>query len=691
MGIGIDINLIKKEVADKLGISIQQLEEEISRIQQEAPGLISEKVALLILLERRGMHDVELINRIASEHAITRIADVYPGMRGITLIGRITRNLLPYGQKTIGFILDDGTERCLVLIIGERNRLIYRQLGLERGDLVLLRNVSSASKYVKFKKIYVDDESEISYLEDTDLLMYPVNIIPLPSILSVADIIKIQDDLIENREEIDLRGVVVWISKMREIKKQERTIRYLTLKLSDENDNTKTLRIVLWDKLAEYCENHLYIGDLVEFYGGVIKRNKYLRGKEPRVTLEAHFGNLASLKVLGSQRDRISSLNESMRANLFAFVLTKPTIKSYLDSNGLESKVAFFSIGDETGQIRVVVWRPDVIEVCEKIDIGNKVRVIGVVKTSRYRANQLEIHIHSYLDKIELNPHFFPKNLEKQKDSIISQFTGSKKITPKQIKYIIEDFSEIPLNSYVDIKGLLLDVRKTKKETGPLGIAHLQDYNKNEIIAMIWNRDILQELLNVPYGNLIIIRNAKSPKEIRGEQKVVFVGDKSYIEALSSQTESLIPLSDVHEDEIRRVFGTIIEVEEVGQKRFCSKCGLPVISQTDEGYICEQEHITEGVVIPTVVLIIDDDIKSARVFIKGRIIRNLLRELNISEEEAYSFDQEIFEKIKKKLVGSEIIIEGKIIEKSIDTDFIILAERIDKPEIEELIKALERE
>lgn len=691
-----NINMIKKDIAERLKISVQELEEEIDEIKSEAPGLITDKVALMILMERRGITDPEIVKKLTTEYAILRISDLSPGMFGITVMGRIIRETRSQKNDEKRVIIDDGSGRALIIISG-RNKDMYKKIGFEPGDILLIRNAKVLKKYGLVNYLIADDESELLYIEETDMLQYPLGFIPQKNPpLTIKEVYKIAKELVDEGSEIDVRGIVSWIGKVDVVKRNtKKEVKKLTLRLRDEVDENISMRVIVWGDNASHMARELIVGVLLLLEGAVVKKNEFLSRKLGEEVIELHAGNLSNYKILDVKRDKITELKPGSKAVIFGFVLGNPRIRTYTDSEGKERSYMVFYVGDETGNIRVVTWKEEEVSKLSKLGNGDKVLVKGVVKESKFGKSLIEMHVSTQGDNVIVDPKLFPKDLTIEK--VQKGDKGKEGLEAREIK-TVDVFTDLPLDAYVNLKGFFVELRELTKEGGPIAVARIQDKLGNEVALMIWDTEILNAFSTIRTGEIIIVKNAKTPKEDRGRGPVVFLGRRSEIISVGKRSEeddyeyeiSLRPIRDAKENPHGFFFGTVIDVEFIGRMRFCKECGFPIISSSEEGEVCLKGHISEGKEKLTVVLVVDDDIEAARIYVTGKYAVNLLNETGFLVNEILIND-DLKELVKSRIIGQEIIFNGEMSEESVDTNYVGIVKEILKPDPNKLIKIIEKE
>mgnify|MGYP000241628663 CR=1 FL=1 len=86
-----NIEELKSHAASVLKISIEELERRILEVKRNILGIASDKMAILYLLSQEGSLDPEIIEKVTAQYAIMRLSELRPGMRGVSVLGRIIR------------------------------------------------------------------------------------------------------------------------------------------------------------------------------------------------------------------------------------------------------------------------------------------------------------------------------------------------------------------------------------------------------------------------------------------------------------------------------------------------------------------------------------------------------------------------------------------------------------------------
>lgn len=688
-----DLSVIKEEIAKRLGISLSELDEELRNIRSEAPGLISEKLSLLLLIEREGIIDQELVRKLSSETFFSPIIDLRPGMQGITVIGRIIRFLRSRYPNKISLLLRDKTGEAVIVIHG-RNVELFKKMGFEVGDLLMIKNANVSKSSTFLKKIIVDDESEIYYLEEADLIKYQIGLIPRASkSFGVSELLRLIDEESPGLQEINVRGIVSWIGNLSEVKiSKVKKMKKMTFGIRDERNLDESIRVIAWGRIAEDISKELKINQIILLEGCSLKENQYLTKRTGKKVFELHVGNLSNFRIIGLKRIMIDDLKPGLRAEIYAYVLSNPIVKSFIDRDNKEREVLYCYIGDESAIIRLVVWRQDIIEVLKNLSPRTRVQVTGSVRESKFNEGRLEIHVSSEKDTVKIEPNEWPKELEWESVKKIKLNMGHE----KRIE-LINDFSRVPLSSIMHIEGYLKSIKRSVRKEGPLGIASLVDKNGNEVVLMIWNEGIVNKLESLKEGTPIRIMNVRSPRSQKADIPVLFAGDRSKLtiiknretSELSNFTENMRSISNARTG-IDTIFGTVIDVLFIGERYVCPQCGLPIVSKSGEGDVCPRGHIVKAVKKLVLVLLMDDDIRVAKAILTGERVKKIVEELGFNLRNLMS-NKDLLDLFKLKFVGQELLLKGEVSEESLDTDFTIVIQEILRTNVNKLKNAIQQE
>jgi len=205
-------------------------------------------------------------------------------------------------------------------------------------------------------------------------------------------------------DDIAFTAKVTDVGELREFERDDgRDGRVLNAEVADE---TGSVRITLWDKMAEEATEQLEPGDVIGVAG---------RPKEGYTGVEVHVDDVddevdETIDVRVGDTHDVDDLSLGMSGvNVRGQVLEADSVRTFERDDGSEGKVASLTIGDSTGRIRVTLW-DDMADRVRKLDTGTPVEVVdGYV---RERDGDLELHLNdrSSIAEIDESIEYVPDN-----------------------------------------------------------------------------------------------------------------------------------------------------------------------------------------------------------------------------------------------------------------------------------------
>jgi len=215
------------------------------------------------------------------------------------------------------------------------------------------------------------------------------------------------------------------------------------------------------------------------------------------------------------------------------------------------------------------------------------------------------------------------------------------------------------------------DVRefKTEKREGRVGNVLVGD--ESGVLRMVcWDDGCIDKLSSANDGDILKVMNCYA-RDNNGFVEIHLGGGGDFevnpegesvgqvSEARSSFGQKLIRLKDIKEGEFVNIFGTVVQVFEPRFYDACGECSKKLVLEGDS-YVCSAHGKVAPKSVPIVNAFFDDGTGNVRVVGFREIGAKML---GISVEELLGLKEDVpaFEKIRSKVLGSQFILNGKVI------------------------------
>jgi replication factor A1 len=194
-------------------------------------------------------------------------------------------------------------------------------------------------------------------------------------------------DIEAEMEEVTFLGKVTSVGDVRTFEREEEDREEGRVLNADVADETGSVRITFWDRMAVEAEENLEAGDVIRVGG---------RPKDGYNGVEVNVGDIesdpdAAVDVQIAGRHDIDSLSLGLSdVNVRGRVLETDAVRTFDRDDGSEGKVSNLLLGDETGRIRVTMWDARA-ERAEELEPGDAVEVVDGY--TRERDGSLELHV----------------------------------------------------------------------------------------------------------------------------------------------------------------------------------------------------------------------------------------------------------------------------------------------------------
>ncbi len=270
-------------------------------------------------------------------------------------------------------ILADSTGSMQVVFWNERAADVE---GLKSGDLIRVLHARARKNNAGNLEVHVESRSQVTVLERA----------PSERPQSTAPVMKLRD-LKGGMMGQTIRVQVVRKNEVREVKRLTgETVKVGRILVGDD---TALAALSLWDTAADIT-SQVKEGD-VFVVQGVSVRERYGEislnaGKNSQIQIEATAENAEPVSAIR----KVSELeNAKNLVGVEGTLIEEPTVREVLTSQGENVQVGTLRLGDDTGDVRVTLWRQNA-QLASKLRKGMKVRIFGLrVRTGLGDATEL--------------------------------------------------------------------------------------------------------------------------------------------------------------------------------------------------------------------------------------------------------------------------------------------------------------
>ncbi|MDI6859261.1 MAG: OB-fold nucleic acid binding domain-containing protein [Methanocellales archaeon] len=209
--------------------------------------------------------------------------------------------------------------------------------------------------------------------------------------LGILETMKIGEISLDQKN-VSFVGKVTQVDEPREFSRDDGSLgRVANLIVSDE---TGSIRVVLWDELADLVKvDELPMGQMLKISGYV---------KDGYAGIEVNVGRNGRLEFIAdmdikTKMYKISDIASGMSGiNIIGKVLSTGETRTFSRKDGSEGYVCGLTIGDETDRIRVVLWND---HTKEKFAIGDVIEITNGYSRENYGRTEIHLDRHGKIEK----------------------------------------------------------------------------------------------------------------------------------------------------------------------------------------------------------------------------------------------------------------------------------------------------
>jgi len=321
-------------------------------------------------------HFLEKIGKITRKHKKVNILGV---VQNVYPPSEFKRRNGTYG-KVMRLELRDETGQIIAVLWNEK---VDELKDVKKGDYIQVMNARIKERLDGGLELHVENATRIETLAETPPHYEPTLAFP-------AQLIKVKE-LGPGMRDVNILARVMHVGEVREFKRPSgEEGRVSTLLIKDETDS---IYLNLWEDKATLSQQ-IRPGDVLLATGsytrerlGKIDLNV---GKQGLLALNPAVTEVEKLPPYVEEKVKIAEIKEEGGpVTLEGTVTTTPTIREVVTSQEEKVTVASFELTDDTGKIRVSVWRK-LANIVKDLSAGTRIKIKNAY-IKRGFSNQLEL------------------------------------------------------------------------------------------------------------------------------------------------------------------------------------------------------------------------------------------------------------------------------------------------------------
>lgn len=666
-----NIEELIQKISQKTELSRAEIKRKIEEKQEELGFFVNEIAAAHIIAKDLGvpLGRPELKKR--PKLTIESLKKMEPGLSGVGISARILRVYQPIefereGIKSIlaPILLHDGTDTIRTILWGAMARRITEKQ-VERGSIIRIKQGYTKLGRNQELELHLGDRGLLEIDTETDSdFSDPDN--------EILDL----DSLDEEMVEIDTKAIVLRVGNIVTFNRADGTegrVSNLFLK-----GKRATRRMAFWDSRAEVPFDFTR-GDEVLIQGANVRLDR--DGKPElhatRATYVTKIGHhtlpdLDEVKVAEPEDQEIieKKLIEIESTDVLVTVIARKGPQSesisFTRSDGTTGRVKRATIFDETSEMTLVLWN-EAIDLFANLKDGpfqiNKSRV----KLSRYKT--IEVHTVPGTEFIPLESSQIPEDPPIQNISEIKlqkgltcvqgviqsldeerEFSRSDGTTGRVISMAIQDITgSIRIVAWDENVEKVKTLQEKEMKFVKVFFGGIRQRNEDQLEIHLTSQSHLRPSSRIP----VALRNIEITKETQPTSQALPDYQK-------------IQLSELAENEdgaAIEILGKVVRLfQQTPYYQACPECRKKV-TDTDQGWICQEHHIVEPQIRFRLTGTIDDGTGTVTtVFfgLSGEILTGMRgRDIQTLIDNNMTDDQ-IFKVVQEEAEGKTIQVQGRI-------------------------------
>ncbi len=372
---GLD-EIVERILSIRRDLTHEEVLRMVKEKKTEAGGYLTDEGAARLVASELG---VEISREPFRSEALIR--DLVLGLNDVTVTGRI---VIVYPSKT--FIRPGGVEGNVArLLIADKSDTLRVALWDDKAELVNDGKVKSG-QIIRVMHGYVreglDGKLELHVGSRGDVQISPADAADqeYPPVTSFLQKI---GEITRKTEVVNVVGVVHRVHHASTFERKDGTHgKVMRIQLKDE---TGQLTAVFWNKKVEEL-GEVKIGDCLRIMDARVK-------EDASGQIEIHTKDATQIERLLGYEEKITAIADVKEEGgpiiVEGILETSPMVKEVTTMRGERVTVASFEMADETGKIRVSVWR-NLVDAVKDLLPGTRIKIRNVY-VKKGLSNQLEL------------------------------------------------------------------------------------------------------------------------------------------------------------------------------------------------------------------------------------------------------------------------------------------------------------
>ena len=349
--------IIAKLLAKHPELSEQQIQETLTQDRERSGGLLGDETLLRLIAAKYGVEitkQVEFSGILSSGH-------LFSGLNDVSVEGRLLA-VFPTrifgGEKSGKFanlMISDDDSILRVVLWNDKTEIVEKG-ELQVGQIVkLLHGYTREDKYGKVE-LHLGNRSRIE-VNDKSQTVYP----------DVEKFVSKIGEISNTFNNVHLFGIVKEVFGSKTFTKGDNTDgKVMRFVLADDSAE---ITVVVWNGKVEALERQLRPKSCLYLINGKVKEKE-----DGGFEVHVDSTSFVQIQAVTLQKFKLADLKEGDIVNVEGDVSSVDSVKEVTTGRGEQIKLLTFELKDETGSVKVSVWRSQAEQLCS-LKLGDNVTI----------------------------------------------------------------------------------------------------------------------------------------------------------------------------------------------------------------------------------------------------------------------------------------------------------------------------